>query len=116
MLYFLRRPVAAVGERLDEDGRATRTVGLVGNGFERRRIGRNAFCDRALDGVFWHVRFLRGLDDGAKPGQAGISSRFLALYCDAPPEFAPEIALGRISRALLSFYLRPFVVTGHWVS
>ena len=113
MFYLLRRAIAAIRKCIDDDGRASGAVSFVNDLLERGRIGRGAFCDRALDGVFRHVRLFRGLDDGAEIRRVHIAIRFLTLDGDAPSELAPKIAFRRVRRAFLAFNLCPLVVSGH---
>ena len=95
--------VLVVGERVDDDGGAARTVGLVGDFFvaDARFLARAA-ADGALDVFGRHVGGLRVGDDGA---QARVHVRIAAAAPRRDGQFLDDArenpaALG-VERALL---------------
>ena len=77
MLYFLCGPVAAVGERGDDNRRSAGAVGFVRDALEHRRVGRGALSDRALDIFARHIFLPRLFDNGAQLCGIHITPAFL---------------------------------------
>ncbi len=105
--------VAIIRERVDDDGRAARAVPFVYDGILRRRVLGSALRDGPLDvslGILTALARLMAARGRERTCFRRLSVDSMAISL---PKRCEGTALGRIGRALLTLYLRPFAVSGH---
>src|SRR5918993_1983143 len=106
--------VAVVGHRLDNEGRAARTVALVADLLIGLGVAALRLLDRTVDVVLRHVLGLGGEDRGAEAWVEGrIGGAELRRDGDLAGELAEELGALRVHLALLVHDVLELGMSGH---